>query len=1087
MKAAESLSNEVHAEFFWGQSNDKIGQQILRKFSHDSFNFLSKNVPAEWYVGDDLKADIEAGYLTSKVSCLVRSLSEYRMVQNLRCIVFVQRVVTAIVLQSLLSQLKEFSGWGIEYMAGNRFGLQSQTRNQQMDIVDAFRDGKVNIIVATQILEEGLDVQSCNLVVRFDPALNVCSFIQSRGRARMQGSDYVIIVRRDDAQTLLQVQRFLKSGDIMREEALSLATLPCSSLQDIENNSYRVETTGSVVNVNSSVALIYFYCSRLPSDGYFKPHPRFEIDEESNICTLLLPKSSPLKSVRVEGSCSMIKQIACLEACKKLHQIGALSDHLVPVLDEAMEDLNNGGYETGVFEEDNYFPAELVSSWSSFCSVGLYHCYKISMSSVDLENFKGEILLVVKCDLGSDFCSNSFNFETSQGSVIVEVDYFGSIHLDRDQVVRARRFQVSVLSLLIDQDYDKFLNALHVCMENAFEAVVYLLIPSVLGGIDWGCVNSPTFFVENGMQHPKRCCCKKSVAQLIQIKNSCICRCMLHHSVVYTPHNERIYCVTGILDEMDMNSSFKLRNGQITTYSKYFLTRHGIRLKTRGGPLLAARRLQNVQNFLLRRTNCTEKASGHRFVELPAEICVVLMSPISINTLKTFAFIPSVMHRFQCMLLAARLKNRQLKHCTEYAAISPLKVLEAITTKKCREEFSLESLETVGDSFLKYVASRYLFKMYEHYHQGLLTKKREKIISNSVLCSLGRTKNLSGFIRMEEYEPKQWVIPGENSDSRMSFSSIMALPNIYSIGKRFIKSKVIADSVEALIGTYLIAAGEVQTLFYLKWLGLEINDHEEKIVGSPVLQNPKFYVNIKDLQLLLKYEFRNPSLLVEALTHGSYQVSDIPRCYQRLEFLGDAVLDYLITLHLYNSYPGATPGLLTDLRSASVNNDCYAHAAAKVGLNKHILHASPELHRHMTFYLNNITRSFSGSSCGWEAGVALPKVLADVIESIAGAIYLDSGCNEKIVWNSIRPLLEPLVSPDTLEIHPVRELEELCSQKSYTKSFSSVCSGGLATVTADVDAAGCVHRATSTAINKQVAKKLASKEVLVSLKNIIPA
>ncbi|XP_020594744.1 endoribonuclease Dicer homolog 2a-like, partial [Phalaenopsis equestris] len=201
-------------------------------------------------------------------------------------------------------------------------------------------------------------------------------------------------------------------------------------------------------------------------------------------------------------------------------------------------------YETGVFEEDNYFPAELVSSWSSFCSVGLYHCYKISMSSVDLENFKGEILLVVKCDLGSDFCSNSFNFETSQGSVIVEVDYFGSIHLDRDQVVRARRFQVSVLSLLIDQDYDKFLNALHVCMENAFEAVVYLLIPSVLGGIDWGCVNSPTFFVENGMQHPKRCCCKKSVAQLIQIKNSCICRCMLHHSVVYTPHNEHIYCVT---------------------------------------------------------------------------------------------------------------------------------------------------------------------------------------------------------------------------------------------------------------------------------------------------------------------------------------------------------------------------------------------------------------------------------------------------------------------------------------------------------------------------------------------------------------
>lgn len=42
---------------------------------------------------------------------------------------------------------------------------------------------KVNIIVATQVLEEGLDVPSCNLVVRFDPADNVCSFIQSRSSA----------------------------------------------------------------------------------------------------------------------------------------------------------------------------------------------------------------------------------------------------------------------------------------------------------------------------------------------------------------------------------------------------------------------------------------------------------------------------------------------------------------------------------------------------------------------------------------------------------------------------------------------------------------------------------------------------------------------------------------------------------------------------------------------------------------------------------------------------------------------------------------------------------------------------------------
>lgn len=55
---------------------------------------------------------------------------------------------------------------------------------------------QVNIIVATSILEEGLDVQSCNLVIRFDPSSTVSSFIQSKGRARMQNSDYVLMLKR---------------------------------------------------------------------------------------------------------------------------------------------------------------------------------------------------------------------------------------------------------------------------------------------------------------------------------------------------------------------------------------------------------------------------------------------------------------------------------------------------------------------------------------------------------------------------------------------------------------------------------------------------------------------------------------------------------------------------------------------------------------------------------------------------------------------------------------------------------------------------------------------------------------------------
>ncbi|KAG0464031.1 hypothetical protein HPP92_020100 [Vanilla planifolia] len=588
IKVFETISKEDHDILFWGESIDKISKQVMKQFSQDIFSFFLDKIPAGWCIGDDLKEDVDAGFLSAKVSCLIHSLLEYRMFKNLKCIVFVQRIVTAIVLQSLLCEIKDLSGWGVRYMAGNSSSLHSQTRNQQISIVDEFRDGKVNIIVATQILEEGLDVQSCNLVVRFDPAVNVCSFIQSRGRARMQGSDYLLIVGKDDSPAISKVQTFLKSGEIMRGESLRISSLPCIPLEEVTHvDSYRVESTGAMVNLNSSISLIYFYCSRLPSDRFFKPHPQFDMD--SKACTLYLPKNCPLPFVRVNGACSMIRQIACLEACKQLHQIGALSDHLIPVVDDTTEVALEKEDKPCKFEDENYFPGQLVNSWSAFCSIGQYHCYKISMNSIICKDSLGDIFLLVKSDLGSDFVSNSFSLQTSKHSVSVQVDYFGIIHLNHEQVSIARRFQVSVLSLLIHQDYEKYVNAIHRCLVDAFSAVVYLLIPSVSGKVNWDCVGSANFSLENRKHVRQHCCASKALAQLIKINIGYVCRCMLHHSVVYTPHNGRIYCITGILDEMDINSSLKLRSGEITTYRKYFHSRHGLRLEEEKAPLLAAK------------------------------------------------------------------------------------------------------------------------------------------------------------------------------------------------------------------------------------------------------------------------------------------------------------------------------------------------------------------------------------------------------------------------------------------------------------------------------------------------------------------
>lgn len=88
-----------------------------------------------------------------------------------------------------------------------------------------------------------------------------------------------------------------------------------------------------------------------------------------------------------------------------------------------------------------------------------------------------------------------------------------------------------------------------------------------------------------------------------------------------------------------------------------------------------------------------------------------------------------------CVL--SEVSNLKMICLFEFHFIASFQVLEAITTKKCLEPFHLESFETLGDSFLKYAASQQLFKTHQDQHEGILSSRREKIISNDSLCKLG--------------------------------------------------------------------------------------------------------------------------------------------------------------------------------------------------------------------------------------------------------------------------------------------------------------------------------------------------------------
>lgn len=126
------------------------------------------------------------------------------------------------------------------------------------------------------------------------------------------------------------------------------------------------------------------------------------------------------------------------------------------------------------------------------------------------------------------------------------------------------------------------------------------------------------------------------------------------------------------------------------------------------------------------------------------------------------------------------------------------------------------------------------------------------------------------------------------------------------------------------------------------------------------------------LENQIKIKFRNQNLIQSALTHRSYLNEN--RSYalphnERLEFLGDAVLELVTTEYLYKNFPNPE-GELTNLRSALVNYRLLSEIARSVGLEDHILLSRGEAK---------------------DTGRARQVILANALEAVIGAIYLDQG------------------------------------------------------------------------------------------------
>jgi len=153
-------------------------------------------------------------------------------------------------------------------------------------------------------------------------------------------------------------------------------------------------------------------------------------------------------------------------------------------------------------------------------------------------------------------------------------------------------------------------------------------------------------------------------------------------------------------------------------------------------------------------------------------------------------------------------------------------------------------------------------------------------------------------------------------------------------------------------------------------------------------------IKFSDFEKKTKIIFKNKDLLKQAFIHRSYINENENSGFshnERLEFLGDAVLELIVTNFLYKKYPDYTEGELTALRSALVNAVIISDIALKIGMNNYLLLSKGE---------------------NKDTGKARQYILANTYEAYVGAVYLDQGYNaaEKFITNSLLPETEEIVN-----------------------------------------------------------------------------